>query len=191
MPLLGMQSKSSIRKLILARRTQIAQEKKKRFEERIVENIRSLSEYQKAEIIALYFPVRGEVDLLALMHEEEKVVLFPRVEGGELAFYPAQTLNDFVTGSFGIPEPPRGRAVAAHDIDLIFVPGICFDQCGHRLGYGKGYYDRLLKANPGVYTIGVCFDEYFVSQLPVEPWDMNVDCVVTQTGFFRSKCEVQ
>jgi 5-formyltetrahydrofolate cyclo-ligase len=186
-----MQSKTDIRKVILEKRTQIAQGVKKRFEERIIENIRSLPEYQKAKTIALYFPVRGEVDLLALMHEEGKVTLFPRVERGELAFYPAQTQNDFVTGSFGIPEPSGDRAVATHDIDLIFVPGICFDDCCHRLGYGKGYYDRLLKANSDVYTIGVCFDECFVRHLPVESWDMNVDCVVTQTGFFRSNCEVQ
>lgn len=186
-----MQSKSDIRKTILKKRTRIAQGEKERFEERIIENIHALPEYQKAETIALYFPIRGEVDLLALMHEEGKTALFPKVESEELAFYPARTPDDFVTGSFGIPEPSGGNAVAAYDIDLIFVPGICFDGCCHRLGYGKGYYDRLLKANPDVYTIGVCFDECFVRHLPVEPWDVNVDCVVTQTGSFRSKCEVQ
>ncbi len=186
-----MQSKSDIRKAILERRTRIAHGEKKRSEKRIIENIRSLPEYQKAKTIALYFPVRGEVDLLALMHEEGKIALFPKVEREELAFYPARTPDDFVAGSFGIPEPSGDGPVAVHDIDLIFVPGICFDDCCHRLGYGKGYYDRLLKANPGVCAIGVCFDECFVRHLPVEPWDASVDCIVTQTGVFRSKCEVQ
>lgn len=186
-----MQSKSDIRKAILEKRTAIAHGEKKRSEERIVENIRSLPEYRKAKTIALYFPVRGEVDLLTLMHEEGKIFLFPKVERDELVFYPAQTPDDFVTGSFGIPEPSGGRAVPAHDIDLIFVPGICFDDRCHRLGYGKGYYDRLLTSNPDVCTIGVSFDECFVRHLPAEPWDVNVHGVVTQTGVFRSKCEVQ
>jgi 5-formyltetrahydrofolate cyclo-ligase len=186
-----MQSKADIRKVILERRARIAQGERKRFEERIIENIRSLPEYRKANTIALYFPVRGEVDLLDLVYADRKVAVFPKVERGGLTFYPVKNPDDFVTGSFGIPEPSGGRAVAARDIDLIIVPGICFDDCCHRLGYGKGYYDRLLKANPDVYTIGVCFDECFVRHLPVEPWDVNVHCVVTQTGFFRSKCEVQ
>ena len=76
--------------------------------------------------------------------------------------------------------------MSIHDIDLILVPALCFDEKGHRLGYGKGYYDRLLKSHPGIFTVGVCFDECYLTGLPVEPWDENVDCVVTQTGVFRS-----
>lgn len=77
-----------------------------------------------------------------------------------------------------------------HKIDLIIVPGLVFDRDGHRLGYGKGYYDRLINTNPGVATLGVCFDEFFIERLPVDPWDAKVNLVVTQTGIYRSEGEV-
>ncbi len=185
-----MQSKSDIRRLILVRRQEIAHEEKERFEAQIAGHIRNLPHYQNAHLIAIYYPIRQEVDLLSLMHDTKKTVLFPKVERDELSFYPADSLKDFLSGGFGIPEPARGEAAQVHDIDLILVPGISFDWRGHRVGYGKGYYDRLIRTNPDVYTVGVCFDEFYVGRLPDDPWDACVDGVVTQTGFFKSKCEV-
>lgn len=191
MPSVKMQSKSDIRNVILVRRQEIAHEEKKRFEAQIAGHIRNLPQYQEAQLLAIYYPIRQEVSLLSLMHDAKKTILFPKVEQNDLIFYPAETLEDFVSGGFGIPEPVRGEAAQVHDIDLILVPGISFDWRGHRVGYGKGYYDRLIRANPGVYTVGVCFDEFYVGRLPDDPWDACVDGVVTQTGFIRSKCEVR
>lgn len=182
-----MQSKSTIRKFVLEQRRAIAREEKLRAETLIVERIRALPRYKEAKVIALYYPIRGEVDLLSLGQEDEKYTLFPKVEGHRLAFYPAGTPNDLVPGCFGIPEPCTGAEVLVTTIDLIFVPGVCFDSHGHRLGYGKGYYDRLIRANPDVFTVGVCFDGHFVDRLPVDPWDANVDCIVTEKGLFKIK----
>lgn len=182
-----MQSKSTIRKIVLEQRQAIDQEEKIRAEARIVEHIRTLPQYQEAKVVALYYPIRGEVNLLSLWHEDGKLTLFPKVEGQRLAFYPAGAPDDLASGCFGIPEPSAGAEVLVSIIDLIFVPGMCFDFSGHRLGYGKGYYDRLIQANPDVLTAGVCFDQHFVERLPVDPWDANVDCVVTQTGLFKIK----
>lgn len=190
MPSVEMQSKSDIRKLALIRRQEIAIEEKKRFDALITDHIHNLPQYREAKVIALYYPICEEVNLLDLMHEAEKKTVFPKVKENELAFYPAENLNDFSIGCFGIPEPFRGDALDVNDIDLILVPGLSFDGRGRRLGYGKGYYDRLMHANPDVYTVGVCLDEFFVRRLPVDPWDASVDGVVTQTGFFRSKYEV-
>ncbi len=181
-----MQSKSDIRKIVLERRQGIASEIKKRSEIEILGHIRRLPEYRDAHNIAMYYPVQGEVNLLSLMGDDGKRFLFPKVHGNDLSFYPAETPDNFVIGRFGIPEPTSDVAVRVQDIDLIFVPALCYDDRGHRLGYGKGYYDRLLMAHPDVLAIGVSFDECSVPRLPVEPWDAHVDCVVTQTGVFRS-----
>lgn len=181
-----MQSKSDVRKIVLEKRCGIVSGHRERSERLIIGQVRTLPEYKRARVIAMYYPVKGEVGLLPLAGDEGKTFLFPKVHGDDLSFYPAETLDDFVTGSFGIPEPAGDTAVSVSDIDLIFVPALCYDDLCHRLGYGKGYYDRLLKKHPGIFTVGVCFDECRVSGLPVEPWDVHVDCVVTQTGVFRS-----
>jgi 5-formyltetrahydrofolate cyclo-ligase len=181
-----MQRKSDIRKVVLERRRGIAPGLRERSENLIVSRIRTLPEYRDASVVAIYYPVKGEVDLLPLMKDTGKTFLFPKVHQEDLAFYPAGTLDDFEEGSFNIPEPSSETAVSVREIDLILVPALCFDEKGHRLGYGKGYYDRLLKDHPDIFTIGICFDECHLTGLPVEPWDVHVDCVVTQTGVFRS-----
>jgi 5-formyltetrahydrofolate cyclo-ligase len=61
---------------------------------------------------------------------------------------------------------------------IILVPGIAFDPQGHRLGRGKGYYDRFLAAHPDIYKIGVCFDFQKVPEVPVDEFDIPVDEVV-------------
>jgi len=191
MPYGNMGSKSAIRESMLICRQNIAGEEKLRSESEIITRIRALPRYQDARTVALYVPVRGEVDLLPLLGDTGKTFLFPKVHGDDLAFYPAHGIDAFVPGRFGIPEPPDGPAFPVGGIDLLFVPGISFDRIGHRLGYGKGYYDRLMQANRHVHSIGVCFDECLVDRLPVDSWDVQVACVVTQTGvILRSNNEV-
>lgn len=63
-------------------------------------------------------------------------------------------------------------------LDLIFVPGLCFDKKGNRLGFGKGFYDKFLKLNPDSYKIGVCPKKCLVEELPVDSWDIKMDLVL-------------
>jgi 5-formyltetrahydrofolate cyclo-ligase len=69
-------------------------------------------------------------------------------------------------------------------LDFILVPGVAFDLSGRRLGRGKGYYDRLLKQTRGT-TCGVAFDEQIVGEIPVEPHDLNVNCILTPTRWIE------
>ena len=64
-------------------------------------------------------------------------------------------------------------------LDLIFVPGLCFDKKGNRLGFGKGFYDQLLKLNPDSYKIGCCPKKCLVSELPLDSWDVKMDLILT------------
>ena len=65
-------------------------------------------------------------------------------------------------------------------LDVIFVPGLCFDKKGNRLGFGKGFYDQFLKLSPASYKIGCCPKKCLVSELPVDSWDIKMDMVVTE-----------
>lgn len=130
-------------------------------------------------------PIRGEVDLLSLWRPESIQVVFPKILGGNIAFSPAATSRDFILGAYGILEPASDEHIEVGMIDLVFVPGIAFDRYGHRLGYGKGYYDRLIGSNPGTVFMGVCLDEFRIDRLPVDPWDARVGFVVTQAGIYK------
>ncbi|HOO47683.1 MAG TPA: 5-formyltetrahydrofolate cyclo-ligase [Deltaproteobacteria bacterium] len=185
-----METKATIRKAMLAKREAIAPNTKRKFEELIMDHIATLPIFQKSGVVSFYVPIRGEVDLLPLWHRVKKTVLFPKVCGDLLAFYPVHDPRDFVRGCFGILEPSSADEFDVSEVDLMIVPGIAFDHEGHRLGYGKGYYDRLINNNKGLMTVGVCFDEFYIERLPVEPWDANVNLVVTQTGVHRTEGEV-
>lgn len=91
-----------------------------------------------------------------------------------------------VQGRFQIPEPTGPLFTNYEEIDLAFIPGMAFDNELHRLGRGKGYYDRLL-AHPAfslIHKIGVCYDFQLLPQVPSEPHDCNVDeLIVIPTHF--------
>lgn len=180
-----MQDKSILRKAILARRQAVAEDERKRHERSIIRHILAWPCYGDAESLALYMPVRSEVSLLALWQPDQRRIFFPKVSGEHLVFSSAESKEDFVEGAYGIPEPISDRNTESSGIDLIFVPGVAFDRYGHRLGYGKGYYDRLIERCPDTTFIGVCLDEFCIEKLPVDPWDAKVDFVVTQAGIYK------
>lgn len=111
-----------------------------------------------------------------------KLVCLPRSLPDQDAYCAAQVRdlqNDIVPGRFGIREPvPHCPEVPLNRLDLILVPGLAFDRMGHRLGRGKGHYDRWLTARSGL-ICGVAFDEQLVDAVPVEPHDLIVDCILT------------
>ena len=92
------------------------------------------------------------------------------------------TLEDLVPDQYDIPAPKDGcPVVAREELDLILVPGLCFDSRGSRLGQGGGYYDRYLEDYEGV-TIGLCREDFFQVNLPREPLDAWVRFVLTEEG---------
>jgi 5-formyltetrahydrofolate cyclo-ligase len=116
--------------------------------------------------------------------EEGKITTLPR-HSPDLDFYqpcsiqnPAQELQ---TGRFGVPEPgPACSIFPAKQLDLALVPGLGFSVDGGRLGRGKGYYDRLLAEVPGL-RCGVAFDCQVLRDLPLEPHDVRLNCLLTPT----------
>ncbi|PLX85403.1 MAG: 5-formyltetrahydrofolate cyclo-ligase [Desulfuromonas sp.] len=147
--------------------------------------------FSAARTIALYRPIRGEVataELFSAARLAGKTVCFPRLDGDHMVFVAIADEGSFVPGAFGVEEPWGTTIVTPDSIDLTVVPGVAFDRQGHRLGYGKGYYDRELSQRSRRGTlVGLCFDFQFVDRLPAESHDIPLDCLVTENGFFTPR----
>jgi 5-formyltetrahydrofolate cyclo-ligase len=109
-----------------------------------------------------------------------KRVVLPKVTGDELALYEINDFDDdIVPGAWGIPEPKAVKPVKLDDIDLMIMPGAAFDERGNRVGYGAGFYDRLLPAF-GKMTIALAFEAQIVPDVPADPHDVPVNMIVTE-----------
>lgn len=144
----------------------------------------ALDAFCQARCIALYASVHQEVGtelLFSAALAGGKEVLFPLVCGNNLQFKKVTALEQLAAGSFGILEPCcLGSDHALETADLIVVPGVGFDLQGHRIGFGKGYYDRCLSqlTNHGT-LVGLCHDFQLLDQLPAEGHDIRMQYVVT------------
>lgn len=107
--------------------------------------------------------------------------VFPRMRDDRLEFFEALS---FVSGPYGVREPSLGSALTnLSAIDGVLIPGMVFNKNGNRLGKGKGFYDKTLSAYQGV-KVGVCFDfQISSSVLPLEPHDVKVDYLLTESGW--------
>ena len=147
--------------------------------------------WQKAQSVLFYAPLPEELDLWPLLMDAlaaGKTVSLPRFDAeqkGYVACHIRDAADDLSEGQYGIREPAELCArISLNRLDLILVPGIAFDLNGYRLGRGKGYYDRLL-AEAGGPTCGVAFDEQIVSQIPTEPHDVRLNCILTPTRWIE------
>jgi 5-formyltetrahydrofolate cyclo-ligase len=136
----------------------------------------------------LFYSARGdEIDLAGLIKEAlaggktAALLKFEPDSNAYASFQVKDLARDCAPGKFGLGEPGPGcGAVPVNQLDLVLVPGVAFDPAGHRLGRGRGYYDRLLAGVAGI-KCGVAFDEQIVPAVPVEPHDIILDCIVTPT----------
>lgn len=133
--------------------------------------------------IMLYSALADEVptqELMDALAAQGKMVLLPRVVNStdmELRCYTCR--HDLQAGAFGILEP-TGQLFTDYDaISVAIVPGMAFDGEGHRLGRGKGYYDRFLTRLPSAYKVGLCFSWQLVDRVPSDVHDMVMDKVLT------------
>ena len=182
------EAKQAMRTAVAAARDALDPGWRARASAALVERIAALSTYAAARTVLLTAPFRTEWDagpLIARSLAAGKTVVLPRVDEGSRMLElkrVADPERDIVAGYRGLPEPDaRCERVAASSIDWVLVPGIAFDRSGGRLGYGGGYYDRLL-ALPGMaraFSVGLAFDFQIVAALPADPWDRPVNAVVT------------
>lgn len=150
----------------------------------VTERLERIVRHRGASVVALFSPLRDEVDIAPLAARLGGVrIVLPRVGDtpqGEpcMEFYDYR-VDDMADGAYGIREPQGDIACPASDIDLMVVPGMAFTRDGRRLGRGKGYYDRYLSREGfRAWCVGVCFDCQVEDNLPCEEYDRRVDEVV-------------
>lgn len=151
----------------------------------IVEHVKALIEERKPRVVALFSPLKDEVQILPLAESLPAScrVVLPRV-GDRADGTPEMEFFDYeptalADGAYGIAEPQGESVCAADEIDLMVVPGVAFTREGARLGRGKGYYDRYLSREGfRAYTVGVCYACQLLQELPSEEHDRRVDIVV-------------
>lgn len=178
--------KKSLRASLLARRRAMDAAEWQASSSAAQQRLMGLQQFQQAVCVALYAPVQQEVAtelLFSAALAAGKVVLFPKVCGDNLQFVRLTSPAELVSGAFGIPEPScTAETQLLNSADLIVVPGVAFDLHGHRLGFGKGFYDRCLSrtAHHGTH-VGLCHDFQLLDRIPAEGHDIRMQYLVTAT----------
>lgn len=183
-------AKADLRRQMRARRAALTPQDVAQASQAVAERLLALPAYRDAREVAAYLPVKNEVDAAIVARQalaDGKRLLLPRCRDdapGLLDFGCVSCLTDVEPGRFGILEPRQAvcRPPEAFAPDLILVPGLAFDRLGRRLGFGGGYYDRLLALPLAAraFSVGLAFAFQFVDTLPADPWDRPVNAVVTE-----------
>lgn len=151
----------------------------------IAERVVALPEFHAASLLLAFSPIRREVRTAPIVEaawSASKRVALPRVFEGGLALHRIEPETVLTEGAFGVAEPePEVPTVAPEEVGLALVPALAVDPCGHRIGYGGGYYDRLLPSLSKAATCAVAFDFQLIGEIPRLEHDASVDIVVTDT----------
>ena len=172
----------------LALRKQIRDQKRAMTEEQIVSKSEALGRlflaseaYKQAKTIYGYLPYNQEVRTTAMLQQaldDGKRVAVPKCYGDEMRFIYLDDLSKVEKGYCNIPEPIADEPIADDTTALVLMPGLAFDPQGHRMGYGGGFYDKFLAAEPNHPTLALCYDFQMMEHLETEAHDIPVDTVL-------------
>jgi 5-formyltetrahydrofolate cyclo-ligase len=179
-------AKEGLRKRLAALRRSLSAEARAERAVRACANLVSQPCFSRAHTVLAYAPLRFELDPGAALAEAwalGKRVALPRVtpDTGELSLHLYVSGDPLEESGFGVREPlADAPGIAAEQVDLVLVPGLSFDARGYRLGYGKGFYDRLLPRLVRAARAGLAFELSLLPEIPSEEHDVPVHCVVTE-----------
>jgi len=169
-------------------RRQIRQQKLTMTPQQIAEKSRLLAEkflrsdlYRNAKTVYGYLPYNQEVRTAPILEQalkDGKQVAVPKCYGEEMRFILLSDLSAVAPGYCGIPEPIADEPIAHDPTALVLMPGLAFDPEGHRIGYGGGFYDKFLAAEPDHPTLALCYDFQMLPQLETDDHDIPVDLVL-------------
>lgn len=182
--------RQKIRARFLARRNALAPEQLAVMSERITELVAGLPIFREKIHFFMYCSYQSEVQTMGLLQrclQAEKIVSVPVTVPGHCRMLAVNIIDpgtDLTPGHKGILEPIHYRVehhvTPPNDIEVVFVPGTVFDRCGHRLGYGRGYYDRFLAASPRAVRIGLAFSLQLTDHIPAQSHDIPMDILITE-----------
>ena len=182
--------KSKLKESMLEKRNSLPKKEAAEYSSRIKTRLFNLEQYKKSKTIMFFVSFSNEVCTHEMIEEslKNKTVIVPKVFHQEIEPSVIISFDNLVASrKFGILEPIETMKIAYKNIDLVIVPGIVFDQHGHRIGYGFGYYDKFLHKVPKAIKIGFAFDFQVVDKIPNEEHDIPVDMIVTEKSVIGCK----
>ena len=157
----------------------------------IAKRLFALPEFERAETFLTFASIRNEVRTRPGMQAAwaaGKRVALPRLVGDELQLHLIDSETVLVEGPFSVPEPPgMATQVEPGEVDFALVPALAVDPRGYRIGYGGGYYDKLIPQLRHACTCAVAYDFQLISEVPELPFDVAVDLVVTDERLIRTE----
>lgn len=162
---------------MLSLRNQLSEKEVITKSQAMVKIIKDLDIYKKSKTIGLYYPMRNELDLRGLLNDSDKTFYFPKVIGDQLAFYQVDAKTTWMKSAFGVLEPKDAYKMD-QTIEILIVPALAISHNNHRVGYGKGFYDRYIKDHHKTYAIGVIYAFQEIKDIDSEAHDQRLDTYI-------------
>ena len=181
-------TKQDIRKEILKKRSEISLETRLQWNEEIYNKLIISDFYKTSATIFSFVSFKDEVDTHKFIMQalkDGKTICVPKVASKKegMKTYKINSFEDLKEGYFGILEPKINCSeIYSHEIDFILMPGVAFDNCGGRVGYGAGFYDRFLSnMKKDVPKIAIAYDFQFIDKVPTDELDVQIDGIITNS----------
>ena len=184
-------TKAEARRLIRERVARLSEEERQAKSERIADLVRSLPEVCAADVVMAFLALPDEVDtrpLIVGLWEQGRVVAVPHTDLEVRTLVPVRLRPGAAlrSAALEVQEPEVQEPVAVADIDVVIAPGRAFDHDGHRLGWGKGFYDRFLgRKDCRALRVAVAYGCQVLGEVPHGPLDVPVEVLVTEEGVLR------
>lgn len=188
-----MKSKGDIRKEILKLRNSLTAEEVSEKSELIMAKIEALPDFASSQTVFIYMDFKNEVRTIPLVKrllQQNRRVIIPYTDIKNTVIIPVELRDmekDLTVSPYGYLEPKSGLIVPVNpqEFDVIIVPGVAFDREFNRIGFGKGYYDRILnQKRPKVRAIAPAYELQVLDRIPAEPHDIKMNVIVTENRIY-------
>ncbi len=177
------QQKAKTRKRLKTARTELPQATRLDYSNSITEQVLRLDEIKNAKIIFIYISYATEVnthELIRALLAADKILAVPKIVDSD--FMQAESFScweDLVPGELGILIPANSKPCSS-PFDVALIPGLGFTLSGHRMGYGRGYYDKWFAQNKVSHKIALAYEAQLVEDIPIEDTDVSMQKIVTE-----------
>lgn len=161
---------------MLEKRMKINQETLLKYSLKAVERLKKHPQYKKVNVIGIYHPIKNEMDITSII-EDNKTFLLPKVEGDDMHYYAFNEKSELARSSLNIMEVKEGFPLDSI-LELVIVPALAITPEGHRIGYGKGFFDRFISKYPHIFTISIVFDFQVIDTIPFNTQDKKVHDII-------------
>ncbi|MGG0281747.1 5-formyltetrahydrofolate cyclo-ligase [Bacillus pacificus] len=182
------EEKLRLRKQIIEHMNSLSRERYTNLSEQIAFSLYAQKEWAEAKTIGITLSMENEVNTYSIIEkawEEGKKVVVPKCnkETRTMSFRQISNFDQLETVYMNLrePIPALTEEVNTDEIDLQIVPGVAYTERGERIGYGGGYYDRYLMHYKGK-TLSLAYSFQMVDHIPIEPFDQNIEKIITEKG---------